>query len=137
MAIEVTDAQKEFIDPPSVAEFLADADKHPAFTSWVVWNAERVVGLVCYGREPGHEAWRRWIPLVVIDRAQQGKGYGRAALRAVIERIRNESPECSAVGLSCKPQNASAISLYRSLGFLPAGRNDRGEVEMWLGLQPE
>jgi diamine N-acetyltransferase len=136
LAIEVTDVQRQFIDPPSVAEFLAGDDDHPTFTSWAVCDRDRVVGIVCYGQEPGQDTSRRWIPLLVIDREQQGKGYGRRAVAAVIERIRSESPACSAVGLSCKPDNASAISLYLSLGFIPAGRNARGEVEMWLELVP-
>jgi diamine N-acetyltransferase len=135
MVLEVTEEQKHFIDPPSVAEFLADDDDHPTFTSYAVCKGKTVVGLACYGQEVEHEHWRRWIPLVVIDRRHQGEGFGRAALEAIITNIRKEAPDCRAIGLSCKPENVIAERLYRSLGFEPAGTNSRGGVDMWLDLE--
>lgn len=136
LAIEVTDDQKCFLDDLSVAEFLADDDEHPTFTSYAVCHGENVVGLVCYGREVEHESWRWWIPLLVIDMQHQGKGYGRAVTEAVIARIRVEAHDCRAVGLTCKPENVVAERLYRSLGFNPAGTNPRGGIDMWLALEP-
>ena len=132
VAIEVTEEQKHFIDPPSVAEFLADDEDHPTFNAYAVCHAETVVGLACYGQEVDHERWRWWIPLVVVDRRHQGKGYGRATMEAIIAGIRNEAPDCRAIGLSCKPENVAANRLYRSLGFEPGEANPRGGVDMWL-----
>ena len=134
LVLEVTEEQKCFIDPPSVAEFLADDDDHPTFTSYAVCHGETVVGLACYGREVEHEHWRRWIPLVIIDRRYQGEGYGRGAMEVIIASIRSNVPQCRAIGLSCKPDNTVAERLYRSLGFEPAGANSRGGVDMWLEL---
>jgi diamine N-acetyltransferase len=136
LAIEVTDDQKRFVADLTVAEFLADEEDHPTFASYAICHGDDVVGLVCYGREVDHESWRWWIPLLVIDRHHQGKGYGRAATEAVIGRIRTEAPDCRAVGLSCKPDNVVAERLYRSLGFIPAGANPQGGVDMWLALEP-
>jgi diamine N-acetyltransferase len=134
LAIEVTEAQQAFLGEPSVAAFLADDDDHPTFTSFAVCDGETVVGFVCYGRELEHEPWRWWIPLVVIDRRYQGQGHGRGAMEVVIARIRQEAPDCRAIGLSCKPENSVAVRLYRSLGFEPGAANARGGVDMWLTL---
>lgn len=136
MAIEVTEAQKRFIDPPSVAAFLTDDADHPTFTSYAVCDGATVAGFACYGHEPEHDAWRRWIPLVVIDRRHQGRGYGRALMGTIIRRIRAETPRCRAIGLSCKPENIVALRLYRSLGFVAVEANGGGDVKMWLALDP-
>ena len=137
MAIAVTDAQERFLGEPSVAAFLADDDDHPTFTSYAVCDGDTVVGFACYGQEVEHELWRRWIPLVVVDRRYQGQGYGRALMEAIIRRVRAESPGCRAIGLSCKPQNVVAMRLYRSLRFVEDQANDRGGIDMWLALDPE
>src|ERR687891_2484719 len=83
MAIEVTEAQKAFVDS-SVAEFLADDDDHPTFTSYAVCDGETVVGFACYGQDVQQEQWRWWIPFVVVDRSFQGRGFGRRGMEAII-----------------------------------------------------
>lgn len=133
-ALQVAEEQRAFIDPPTVAEFLADDDDHPTFNSFAVCAGTTVVGLACFGQEAGHKPWQWWIPLVVIDRRYQGNGFGRATLRAIIARIQAQSPDARALGLSCKPANTAAIHLYRSLGFQPGSTTPRGEVELWLDL---
>jgi diamine N-acetyltransferase len=134
MAIEIQEAQKAYLGEPSVADFLASDDEHPTFSSYAVCDGEFVVGLVCYGHEVGHEPWRRWIPLIVIDHRFQGRGFGRKTMEEVISRVRREATPCRAIGLSCKPQNEIAMRLYRSLGFQHTRVNSRGGVDMWLSL---
>lgn len=136
-ALEITGDQRRFIDPPSVAEFLADDDDHPTFASFAVCAGDVVVGMVCFGQEEsGHEPWQWWIPLLVIDRRYQGQGYGRAALQVAVESIRATAPDCGAIGLSCKPENAVAMRLYHSIGFVSAEANSRSVVDLWLELEP-
>jgi ribosomal protein S18 acetylase RimI-like enzyme len=53
---------------------------------------------------------------IVIDEAQRGKGYGRAAMLAAIEKSRELG--AASVGLHVFGHNTSARSLYRSLGFV-------------------
>jgi diamine N-acetyltransferase len=134
LAIEVTDAQRQFIDG-TVADFLADDDDHPAFNAFAICNGPTVVGLVSYGQEVGHEGWEWWIPLLAIDHRHQGRGLGRAAMRAVIQRIRDQALDARALGLSCKPDNSVALALYRSLGFESRDTNARGGIDMWLALR--
>ncbi len=133
LRIAVSDRQQDFISGQSVAEFLADDDEHPTFASYAICHESAVVGVVCIGREPDHGATKRWIPLLVVDRKHQGKGYARAAMNCVIAD-RRERGDCRLLGLSCAPDNIAAIRLYESLGFERRGTNANGEVEMWLRL---
>ncbi len=134
LAIEVTDAQRPFING-TVADFLADDDDHPTFNAFAICDGPTVVGLVSYGQEVDHEAWKWWIPLLAIDHRQQGRGFGTAAMFAVIQRIRDQAPDARALGLGCKPDNSVGLALYRGLGFEPRETNARGGVDMWLALR--
>lgn len=97
-----------------------------------------VVGFVLLagprGTETGVELRR-----IVIAAGHRGRGFGRAALRAVIEWV-FEGPACdTAFGtsdrlwLDVKPANERALALYASEGFVrerelpvsPGGRDDR------------
>ncbi len=69
----------------------------------------------------------------MIDRAQQGKGYGRAAMLELIDKMKRESA-CDAILLSCEPDNEVAERLYRNLGFQKTGEVVEGENVMRLSL---
>ena len=133
-AIRVSDEQRAFLDTPDIEEFLADASQHPTYTPCDIYDGETVVGIVSYGYLP-EDLSRWWVPLLVIDRHHQRRGYARAAMRTVIDKIRREAPKCGAIGLSYKPANLVAERLYLSLGFEKTGETDeRGEVYAWLRL---
>jgi diamine N-acetyltransferase len=54
---------------------------------------------------------------LMIDRAHQRKGYGRAALVEVIRRLRLE-PEVEMIVTSHRSDNGVAATLFRSIGFV-------------------
>ncbi len=110
--IEVTDEQRGYRGTPSFAAFLAEAPQHPTFEVRAILDDARCVGFLSAGHEP-NEPRRRWIPLVVVDRAAQGRGHGRAALEVVIAEAR--AAGATPIGLSYHPRNL---------------------VEAWLVLQP-
>jgi diamine N-acetyltransferase len=53
----------------------------------------------------------------MIDRAYQGRGYGRAAIEQVIARLAAQ-PGCDEILISYKPGNDAARQLYASLSFV-------------------
>ncbi len=59
-----------------------------------------------------------FITRLMIDRAYQGQGYGRAAMTALIRRLRL-SPEMEMIATSHRRENIAAARLYQSLGFVP------------------
>ena len=62
--------------------------------------------------EPGsYGIWR-----FMIAGADQGKGYGRAALDVVLREISLHA-DASKVFISCKPANETAKRLYAAFGF--------------------
>jgi GNAT superfamily N-acetyltransferase len=62
---------------------IANASVEPTWVPLAVYAGEALVGFVMYGQYPPDTgAW--WVIRLMIDRAQQGNGYGRAAMEAVI-----------------------------------------------------
>ncbi len=61
-----------------------------------------------------------WLGWFALDRRQQGRGYGRAALQAVLERLRRMAG-CRRVRLLVAPDNVRARGLYERSGFRAAG----------------
>jgi diamine N-acetyltransferase len=78
-----------------------------------------------YGQDPETDQW--WIIRVMVDERYQRRGYGRAAMSALIDRMR-EQHGAQSIRLGVDPANRGAIALYESLGF-----SDTGEV--YYGVQ--
>jgi diamine N-acetyltransferase len=73
----------------------------------------------------------------LIDKAHQGKGYGRAALAAFIAFVQRQHPECCEIYLTVHPRNTVAAQLYNSLGFVKTGNViEREEVMRLLMAGP-
>lgn len=94
---------------------------------------DRTVGFVMWARDPADGSY--WIGGFVIERTEQGKGYGRAALTALIESLRTK-PGCRAIALSYIPDNTVARDLYASLGFRETGEMEDDEVVARLFVTP-
>lgn len=134
IAVDIADDQRRFLDSESVLHALAEVQFYPSYTPYAIYDGEIVVGCISCGDLP-EDPSKWWIPLLVIDHSHQGKGYGRAAMRAIIQLIQEEAPHCHAIGLSYKPANTVAERLYRSLGFEHTDETDeRGNVYAWLRL---
>jgi GNAT superfamily N-acetyltransferase len=62
-----------------------------------------------------------WLFHFFIDRHSQGRGYGKEALRLLLEFIRDHHPQCQALHLTVHPENEAALRLSISVGFQPTG----------------
>jgi len=62
----------------------------------------------------------------MMDKGQQGKGYGTAAL-GLLERIARAEPGVVRMRLSTSPDNANGIKVYTKFGFMDTGILDDGE----------
>lgn len=81
-----------------------------------------------------------WLSIGIGDPAYQGRGYGREALRLLLDyafRIRNLRRAC----LHVSAFNERAIRAYRALGFIEEGRlrqhiwiGDRYDDELCMGM---
>lgn len=92
------------------------------------------------GAVVGHVMWAvdsdddsHWIGGLVIDASRQGRGLGRATVRALLALWEREEPSLSGTAyreaaLSVSPDNDVALGLYRSLGFVETGEVADDEV---------
>ena len=98
-----------------------------------IYAGERMVGyvMVIYDYDiPEYDIWH-----MMIDRAHQGRGYGKKALERCLEYIRTKPfGGSNRVALTCHEGNSAALGLYAGLGFLPTGQRDGEEIELALEL---
>jgi len=110
---------------------IANAYVEPTFVPLAVYTGDELVGFAMYGQHPHTGAW--WVIRLMIDREHQGKGYGRAAMEAVIAMMADRVG-CEEIVTSFNPANAVALGLYTSLGFQPTGEIEDGEPLVRLRL---
>jgi RimJ/RimL family protein N-acetyltransferase len=120
IALAVTPDQAGFV--ASNAASLIQSKFEPHWLTRAIYDDETMVGFVMYGRDPDF-GWG--VLRLMVDAAFQGRGYGRAALRLVLEDIR--AAGAPAVGVSYEDDNQVARRLYRSLGFVETGEQPFGE----------
>ena len=88
--------------------------------------AQQVVGFAVLAYEPGC-AEQYWVYHFFVDRTQQGKGYGRAALGALLRLVAAEHSRCRQINLTVHPENVRAQRLYTGFGFRATGAVMDGE----------
>lgn len=74
------------------------------------------------------DLWR-----IMLPSENEGKGYGTAAVKLMIQHVKN-SGKYKRIGLLCGPNNYNARHIYDKLGFLPTGKICYGDIQMRLEL---
>ena len=114
----------------SVAKTFWQANGRADVWMRAIYAGEDPVGFVAL-RLRGEEAY---LARLIIDFRHQGRGYGKEAIRLVVEQART-MPGCNRVTLSHVPSNERVARLYERFGFRHTGAvDDEGEVEMRLDL---
>ena len=130
--LELTDTQKVYVSHPmrSLALGYAYRDRCAPFG---VYDGETMVGYAMVIYDHQEKAYTLWH--FMIDKNLQGRGYGKAALRAVLDYI-STGPfgDANRVLLTCNPDNAGALKLYSAAGFEATGRTSGIEIELELYL---
>ena len=65
---------------------------------------------------------------LMIDGRFQGRGYGRAALAAIVDTVRERG--LGKIRLSVVPENRQALDFYRRNGFVETGEAEGREIVM-------
>lgn len=98
-----------------------------------IYAADKMVGYVMVIYDYDEEAYNIWH--MMIDSDFQGNGYGKGALRKILEYIASAPFGSSkTVLLTCNPENEAAYKLYQKIGFTETGRSDDDEVELGMTL---
>lgn len=130
--LQVLPEQAGFIE--SVRECLSEADEFQEWRPVGIYDGDLLVGFAMYGyfSEP-HGEGRVWLDRILIDGRHQKKGYGKAAVLALLKRLGLEYGK-KQIYLSVYDNNGAAISLYQRLGFHFNGEYDtKGEKIMVYG----
>jgi diamine N-acetyltransferase len=114
--------QSQFVAPNTAS--LAQAYGEPWWTPLGIYAGDTMVGFVMHGRRPGSTI--NYIARIMIDARYQGRGYGRAALQAVLDRIQQEGS--GPIQLHYDLVNTVARNLYTSVGFRIIAEDEHGEV---------
>ncbi|HEY8559363.1 MAG TPA: GNAT family N-acetyltransferase [Pyrinomonadaceae bacterium] len=128
--LKVGAAQSAFVASNLMS--IAQSKIYPTYNPAAVYAGDEMVGFAMFGLD--EDDGRYYLGRIMIDERCQGKGYGRAAVLAVIEKLR-ENPDCRAIYLSFVPGNTSAETLYKSVGFEATGEINEGEIVMRLDLE--
>lgn len=132
--LQLAPEQEHFVS--SNAYSLAESKFMPTFVPQAIYRrdpataVETMIGFVMYGYYPDGEApWglRHWVFRLMIDRAYQAQGHGKAALRLVLARLEAD-PACPHVLIGYEADNAVARKLYHDLGFREIGAAPWGEL---------
>lgn len=107
---------------PSIYEALTYAYIKPwdeALDPFLVCDEEITIGFFYISYTP-NSADNYWIGGFQIDKSYQGKGYGKQAMRRIIEFICETHPSCKLISLTVEQDNKLAQRLYESIGFMKA-----------------
>lgn len=128
-ALQLAPDQVDFVasNADSLREARSDRDARPR----VIMAGDNVVGFLMYEAPRDDDEAR--IYRFMIDRAWQGRGYGKAALREVLGEIR-ELGHIRHVSICYEPENEAARQLYRAAGFVEQGLDEDGEMIADLAL---
>ena len=124
--------QEKFVSHPIRSLAQAYVYYHQC-TPFGIYHGDIMVGYVLVIYDYDLEEYDIWH--MMIDGAWQGRGYGKAAMKACLAYIA-EKPfgPSGRVVLTCNKENPKAIGLYKSLGFSETGNVDEDEIEMFLQL---
>jgi diamine N-acetyltransferase len=99
-----------------------------------VYAGETPVGMALYNTGPAFD--RFFIMRLMVDRRQQGRGYGRAALTQLLALFRAH-PQAKEAAISYNIGNEAARRLYAGHGFAELGPDGAGGILMWRELNPQ
>ena len=126
--LTVFSEQSGFIE--SVSECLQEADELELWRPVGIYDGHTLIGFAMYGYIPEPVPGHLWLDRLLIDKKYQGKGYGKQAVLALLDRLHTEYSS-DAVYLSVYESNFHAIRLYQQIGFHFNGEHDtKGESVM-------
>lgn len=123
LALKLDPSQVAFVASNSAS--LEEADDDEDARPCAVMAGERLVGFLMYEAPEDDDEAR--IYRLMIDRSEQGKGYGKAAMYAALAEIRGLG-HITQVSICYEPENVAARKMYGDAGFIEEGLDEDGEM---------
>ncbi len=129
-ALEVEESQLPYFAPTD--EIVGEAIRHPDRVPMAIRAAGELVGFFVFRRDRRDpRCW--WLAWFMLDRRQQGKGYGKAALRLILAHLARREG-CRRIRLQVTPGNDAARRLYLRAGFADTGEQVEGDDVLELAV---
>jgi diamine N-acetyltransferase len=127
--LEVKPEQRDYVASNLLC--IAEVQFYPSWRAYPIYTNDRMVGFVMYEHDEEQNEW--WISALMIVAAEQGKGYGKAALQALLPLMKEAG--CREVFVGYANENDAARTLYRSLEFIEVDLDDEGDMVAKLQLR--
>ena len=113
----------------------ANAEKPGMARPFAIYADDRLVGFCMFAFDPENEDEddRYWLWRFMIDKNEQDKGYGRAALQEIIKYFKENGAD--RLFLSTSPENEQGLHIYHKAGFRETGIIDNGEAVLMRMLK--
>ena len=128
--LKVAESQKNYVASSAVMLARAYAYREQRSRAFVIYDDETPVGMGMYHDCPELDAFD--LSQLFVDERYQGKGYGKAATKLVLDAMRLDGKYRKVV-LCYIEGNDTARNLYESFGFVEIDR-DEDEIIMELIL---
>ncbi|MFD2445144.1 GNAT family N-acetyltransferase [Bacillus sp. CGMCC 1.16607] len=87
-----------------------------------IYDGDTLIGFSTHGYDDKNNRYE--LVSMMLGHKFQGKGYGKPALKAVIDDMIKEY-NCNEIYLTVIPFNENAIRVYKQLGFEPTGEIEK------------
>ena len=135
LALEVFDEQRNWV--ASNARSIAQAHFHQEAWFRAIYADEVPVGFLMLHDENLRDEVRQndyyFLWRLMIDKRYQNLGFGRRAVRLLIDHVK-QRPNASTLLSSFRSGQNSPEGFYAKLGFTRTGNEHDGEIEVGLGL---
>ena len=131
--LRLAPGQEEYVSHPvrSLAQAYVYRNQCQPFG---IYAAGKMVGyvMVIYDYDvPEYDSWH-----MMIDEAEQGRGYGGEALDQVVRYIATKPfGDSNRIALTCNKGNAIARKLYEKKGFSASGNEYDDEIELVMNYK--
>jgi diamine N-acetyltransferase len=125
------DDQRDFV-PALAARYLLLGLHGGVWHNLGAFEGDTAVAHVMWAVDP--DDGTHWIGGLLVDARHQGRGVGRRVVEMLVARLRAD-PACHLIRMSHHPGNDASRALFASLGFVPTGEEEDGELVMELAAR--
>ena len=130
LGLKVSETQKNYVSDAYAMLARAYAYREQRSRAFVIYNDDIPVGMGMYHDCPDMEAYN--FSQLFIDERYQRRGYGKAAVKLVLDAMKQDS-KYKKVVICYIEGNEASKNLYSSFGFVQTDR-DGDEIIMELQL---